>query len=150
MRPISRVEPVADVGSYQTYAVAAPAATHWRRATCAEVECDGWTHGWRTVLDLADADGANRAQYIRAMSGRRFTETRAGDTLAAFDFPPGQACFRAPTHRVRLDRQELYVVRGGDWRGNPTGRSRQHTRPELWVEDFAENQDRLITLRGRG
>jgi hypothetical protein len=150
MRPISRVEPAAPVGIFQTYSIAAPRETHWRRATCEEAGCDAHRYGWRTVLDVATDRGHNTAEYIRRMSGRRFTEERTGPTAVTFTFPPGQDCFKAADHRVRLDRQEIYVVRGGDWRGNPTGQRRTHARPEHWVEDFAENQDHLITLRERG
>jgi hypothetical protein len=150
MRPLTRIPPAGPVQAYRTYAVAAPAATHWRRATCVEVECGAWARGWRTVLDMADAEQANRALYIRTMSGRRFTEARTGPSEVTFSFPPGQPCFRAAEHRVRTARPELYVVRAGDWRGNPTGWKRQHTRPEHWVEDFAENQDALRTRYERG
>ena len=85
------------------------------------------------------------------MSGRRFTEERDATGLTVFTFEAGQEGFASPNpqeyghqnHRKRLDRMEHYIERGGDWRGNPTGMKRVHTRPEFWVESFSENQDRL-------
>jgi hypothetical protein len=44
----------------------------------------------------------------------------------------------------------MYLVRDGDWRGNPTGRKRQHTRAADWVEDMQENQGRLIDQQQKG
>jgi hypothetical protein len=38
----------------------------------------------------------------------------------------------------------VYRVKGGDFRGNPLRTpTRTVNRPELWVEEFAENQDRI-------
>ncbi|WP_225840314.1 hypothetical protein [Streptomyces sp. NK08204] len=70
-------------------------------------------------------------------------KTDAG--LTVFRFESGQRCFAE-----HYTRPEIYLVRDGDWRGNPTGRRRQHTRPADWVEDMAENQGRLIELQERG
>ena len=62
--------------------------------------------------------------------------------LTEFTFEAGQTCF--VEHRVPLEREPLYVVRDGDWRGNPRGTApRIHTRPDDWVDDFAEHQQRL-------
>jgi hypothetical protein len=47
---------------------------------------------------------------------------------------------------VPLERPELYVVRGGDWRGNPRGEVRRHSGPDSWVNDFAEHQDRIARV----
>jgi hypothetical protein len=63
--------------------------------------------------------------------------------MVEFVYKPGQRCFAE--HTKRLDRQELFTVRGGDHRGNPKGTpTRTHTRPEFWVEEFAETQDKII------
>jgi hypothetical protein len=37
----------------------------------------------------------------------------------------------------------MYLVRGGDLRGNPTGASRIHTRAEDWLEDLHEHTDKI-------
>jgi hypothetical protein len=144
MRPLSRIQPVGPVQAYKTYQVSTP-RSHTRPASCAEVGCEPYAKGWTTVLHVVD-----QAQLVHTVrtSGRPFREATDG-TQVTFVFEPGTRCFRAAEHRVQV-RPEIYVVRDGDWRGNPTGRSRQHDRPEHWVEDFALHQDRIITDLRKG
>lgn len=113
-----------------------PPGSHWRRATCAEVQCVAHLEGWDTVLPADD----DRCDYIRARSGRAFTEHRVDGGLVAFRFPPGQTCFAAADHQVPIEREPLYLVRGH--------RPRQHTRGELWVEDMSERLDVVRDRRG--
>lgn len=112
-----------------------------RVASCAEVACDGHVNGWRTVLDPADTA---RLNYVRHDSRRHFREALVGG-LVEFTFPPGQQCF--VTHRV--DAELLHIVRDHDRVGVLTAQFR-HTRPELWAEDFAENQQALADRQARG
>ncbi len=144
-----RVEPKLPAGAMQTYAIHAPRATHWRAASCAEVGCAGYLNGWRTVLHPVDQ--AAQVAYIRGDRTRRHEEVPGlVDGMVVFTFEAGQRCFSHTSHRVRLDRQELYVVRGGDWRGNPDGMLRRHVRPCDWVDDFANHQARITDKIGRG
>lgn len=136
---------------YQTYAIKRPAATHWKPATCEQVGCPSHLHGWRTEIDEHTELGASQAHYIRAESGRAFTEQRhpvARTTVFVFD--AGQACFQAARHRAPIEREPLYVVRGGDARGNPARFRRVHASADSWVDDFATNQDHLNTAAQRG
>lgn len=146
---VTRIEPAGPVQAYQTYALITPRGdTHWRTATCAEVECQAYASGWTTVIDPATELGRKQLAYIRNHSGRAYYDTTSLDTtLVELRFPPGQQCFA--THRVRVGREPLYVVRGGDWRSN-LGGIRRHTRAEHWVEDFAEHQDKIHTIHERG
>ncbi len=142
-----RIQPIGPVEAYKTYAIKAPIPTHWRAASCAEVECSHYANGWRTIVPAT----SDHADLIRSgRTGRAFTEKPAGAGLTEFVFPAGQACFRASQHKVPLERPPLYIVRGGDWRGNPTGQHRTHQRPEHWVEDFGEHQQGLADRRARG
>ena len=153
MDTMNRMPPLMPAGAYKTFSVAAPRNTHFRKAACAEVGCDGYTKGWQSAIDETTQLGQGQAQYIRRDSGRKFAESRLPDGRTLFAFEAGQRCFRSAetSHMVRLDRPEIYVVRDGDWRGNPRGTEpRQHTRPELWVEDFGEHQDRLMARLQRG
>jgi hypothetical protein len=148
-----RIEPNMPAAAYKTYSIAAPRATHWRPATCAEAQCDAYLHGWKTVIDEATELGMGQAYYIREQSGRRFREERLPGGRTEFYFEPGQRCFRSgdQRHYVRLDRQEIYVVRDGDHRGNPRGTEpRRHTRARDWTEDFALHQDRIARQTQRG
>lgn len=134
------IQPRMDVGAYKTYALVAPPATHHRKATCEEVECPNNLRGWRTVCDVGTVLGQRQAEYITKHSGRRFVSKTAG-TVITYTFGAGQQCF-AP-HTVPVGREPLYIVRGGDWRGNPTGERRQHVSAADWVEDFGEHQQRI-------
>lgn len=127
--------------AFKTYQIVAPIPTHFRPATCREVECAGYVNGWRTTV-LPDSPQAN---YIRRNSGRQFSETKNsnGDGTVVFTFPPGQTCFRASEHRVSLEREPLYVVSGGDARGNPLRTPAVRHRAADWVDDFAEHQQAI-------
>lgn len=144
MQPF-RLDPAGPVQAYKTYRITAPLQTHWRKATCAEVDCPHHLNGWATTVFAGSDDEA----LIRR-AGRHFTVEPAEGGMLRFLFPAGQACFRSSTHRLPLERPALCVVRGGDWRRH-LGVIRDHgERADLWVEDFAENQDRIRTAIERG
>lgn len=143
-----RIPPAMPVTSYKTYRVTAPLATHFRTATCAEVNCPTQAGGWITAVDETDELGAKQAFYIRNHSGRRYTEDRNhAPGLTAFVFPPGEECFAA--HKVPLDRPALFIVRSGDWRGNPFDDAVRR-RPDDWVDDFANHQQQLADKINQG
>jgi hypothetical protein len=150
MREINRINPLGGAAAYKTYQIVAPRATHWRSATCAEIGCRAHERGWKTLADLATVQGQRMTAYIRSMSGRAFTEERTSPTTITFTFSPGQQCFGSDKHQVPLEKDPIYVVRGGDWRGNPRGDRRIHTRPADWVDDFATHQGRLADTIERG
>jgi hypothetical protein len=133
---------------FKTYEIIAPLQTHFRPATCEEVECEAWRNGWKTLV----AHDSEAALYIRSgASGRRFDEVGFGrepGALVQFLFAPGQKCFAADRHRVPLEREPLYVARGGDARGNPMRERRVHTRASDWQEDFAGHLDRVRQSKG--
>jgi hypothetical protein len=144
-----RLAPTLGAAAYQTYRLQAPAATHFRPASCAEVRCEAYENGFRVPVDERTELGAEQARYIRRNSGRAFTEARQDPTgLTVFTFTPGQTCFRAADHRTPLERDPVLTVHRGDWRGMQL--LRRHTRPEFWVEDFAEHQDRLTAAIEKG
>ncbi|NUP18434.1 MAG: hypothetical protein HOZ81_20585 [Streptomyces sp.] len=144
----NRITPNLPVEAYKTYRVTSPLATHWRAATCAEVDCPAHVNGWQSTIDETTILGQQQAFYIRKQSGRRFTEERPEAGLTRFRFEAGQRCFGQ--HQVPLGRPELYLVRGGDWRGNPTGELRQHTNAQDWIDDFGEHQDNLADQIRKG
>lgn len=145
MQPF-RLDPAGPVQAYKTYGLSAPRATHFRKATCQEVECKAYAHGWVTTVDTSTTLGAQQANYIRLHSGRSFRVNTLGE-MVAFTFAPGQQCFAM--HKVSLEREPIMVVRGGDWRAN-LGLIRRHTRPVDWVDDFAENQQSIVDAQQRG
>lgn len=152
MRPVNRITPNLPPSAYRTFQIVSPLSTHWRPATCEEAECEQYARGWKSAIDESTELGQKQAWYIRKQSGRKYTESRDEQPgLTVFTFEAGQPCFSAGQHKVPLGRPEHYLVKGGDWRGNPTGMStRKHSKPEHWVEEFQENQDKLIQHQVKG
>ncbi|MFH9073451.1 hypothetical protein [Streptomyces alboflavus] len=139
-----RLPPQGPMQAYQTFSVRSrPDRTV--KAVCEQVGCDAWRRGWESVIDERTDLGRAQAAYIRGQSGRTFREQRRGDGMTVFRFEAGQRCFGE--HRTR---PELYVVRDGDWRGNPTGRQRTHVRPADWVEHMQEEFGRFSEDRRKG
>ena len=138
------------VGAYKTFQIVAPISTHFRKATCEEANCPHYLNGFRTRVDERTDLGQAQAHYIRKQSGRRFTEERDEVGLTVFTFEPGQRCFNSDDHKVRLEREEIFLTRGGDWRGNPTGERYRHTNPEFWTEEFSLHQEKLKERIDRG
>lgn len=145
-RPLFRIEPKLPPHLVKTYEINSPRSTHTRRASCIDVDCERYKKGWISPCNTNTKLGAQQANYIRLHSGRKFTYTEING-LVKFHFPPGQQCFAE--HRVSLERPELFVVRGGDWRGNPRGEEVQRKTDE-WVDDFANHQDKLATEHRKG
>jgi hypothetical protein len=152
-----RIMPKLPAGSMKTYQISAPISTHRRPATCREADCQAYLNGWTTSVDETTELGAAQAYYIRHDSGRRFTEERTIG-LTVFRFEAGQTCFlpappgQPSTHRhsVPLERTPLFVVREGDWRGNPRGIEPRILGADDWVDDFANHQNKLAEARERG
>lgn len=141
------VQPKMKPTAYRSFEVHSPIETHFRKVSCKEMECQHHLAGWSSTMDVTTEQGRVWARACRA-SGRRYTMIRDGAHVT-FHFPPGQSCLKAP-HQVPLGRPELYVVRDGDWRGNPTGRRDRVARPLEFVERMAENLDALTSAAQRG
>ena len=137
---VSRPQPLMDAAAYKTYEMRSPLSTHFRPATCAEVDCPHYLNGWRVHLEALTPD----LQEAARKSGRRYREERVAEGQTYLVFEPGQQCFRVSQHRARVDRPPLYIVRDGDHRGNPRGtKARLHQNPANWVEDFATHQQAI-------
>lgn len=146
---VFRIQPQMPAQAYKTYELRAPVASHFRPATCAEVDCPAHLHGWRTVIDETSPLGQFQASYIRKESGRAHVEHRDDAGMTVFTFEPGQRCFASGDHRLTLEREPICLVRGGDWRAD-TGLMRRHVHPEDWVDDFATHQDRIADQIQKG
>lgn len=130
----NRIPLAGRAADYQTFAIFQPSDLA-ERAACEEAGCGAYRNGWETGADERTDRGAAIADYIRNRSRRTFTERKRGDGWTIFRFESGQRCFNE-----HLTVPQVFRVRDGDWRGNPTGRSRDHVRPEDWVEDFGLHQ----------
>jgi len=139
----------APVTSMRTYQIDQPIATHYRRARCAEVQCRAQANGWRMGYDLTDPDRRAAARWIRDHSGRTYThEITDNGNKIIFTFAAGQECFEQ--HRIPLGREPFYVVRGGDFRGNPERIRSTHATADTFIDQWADDLDRINTVRERG
>ena len=136
--------PLMSPDAYRTFQILAPVSTHFRKATCAEVNCPEYLNGWRTIVPA----GSDHADLIRSLKGRYHFTEQALPGLAEFTFPAGQACFQAVNHRIRVERDERFIIRGGDRRA-AAGRVHEVSSAS-WVDGFGENQERLRALEQRG
>jgi len=132
---------------YKTYEIATPTKKFTRPATCAEVDCPNREKGWKTVIDLSTELGRKQATYIRLHSGRSFTATQNVDVLT-FTFYAGQDCFSE--HRKSLMREPFFLIKGGDFRGNPLDTPTRRLRPQSWVDDMGESLESMKEMRERG
>jgi hypothetical protein len=144
-----RVVPAMGPENYRSFHISAPTRTHWRDASCEEAGCVQYLQGFVIEIDESSALGQFQASYIRHDRTRRYYEERAEMGMTRFTFPPGNRCF-GTVHKVRIERPELFITTGGDWRGNPRGTSPARLRPDQWVDEFATHQDNLLTAYQRG
>lgn len=146
----NRITPSVGAQHYQTFQITSPISTHTKVVQCGEdVDCAAYRNGWRMKVDLGTDLGQKQAYYIKHHSGRKYKVVGQRDGLVELEFAANQPCFAE--HRVRIDRPEIYRVKGGDFRGNPLKTvTRVHKKPEFWVEEFAENQDRINRVIEKG
>lgn len=141
----ARIPSVGAPQDYKTFAWRAPVATHFRRATCEEVRCPQWANGWRLRVEGLEPGDL----HLVKTCGRKFTELEISATEHWLVFESGQACFRMRTHRLRIDKPEIFVVRGGDWRGR-VGETFHHASVDDWVDELANHQDKIVRAIERG
>lgn len=151
---INHAPPVRRVDQMKTYGLSAPQSTHYRRASCREVDCPNYANGWRSGFDVTVPEKAEAARLIRLHSGRLFTveEIKGGPLnmvqMVIFTFGPGQECFQQ--HSVPLERDPVLYVRDGDWRGNDTGFKHVFKSNVDWVDDFGEHQEKIKSAFEQG
>lgn len=141
----------APVHTMRTFQIDQPLRTHFRLATCTEVSCPASAHGWKMGFDLSDPEKRAAARWIRDHSGRTYTHELIGEgqhQRIVFTFAAGQRCF--DKHHVPLEREPFYVVRGGDFRGNPERMRRRHGSADSFVDEWANDLDKLHTIHERG
>lgn len=127
--------------THKMYSVAAPLATHWRPATCAEVDCPNYLNGWRVRVEGLPDDLLHAAKT----SGRKYAQLDVGPGETWLVFEAGQQCF-AP-HEKSLDRPAIFAVRNDlTTRGRPF----VHSGPDAWLDDFGSHQQMLKDQKERG
>lgn len=141
-----RLPPRMPAQAYKTYRLDAPISTHTRPATCQEVGCEPYQHGWATTVLPGSQDEA----VVKA-SGRHWSSVEVAEGgFLRYTFPPGQPCFRASVHRAPLEREPIFSVVAGDHRVTQPEVLRRHTSAESWVDDFATHQQTIADAIERG
>lgn len=121
------------MGEQMHWTIQSPIATHWRSASCAEVGCLDYHHGWRIRVDaLPEAD-----LHAMRVSGRRYEVAEVGPGETYWVFEADQSCFKASTHRAAVGRPELYVVRD-------RGDVRRYDRGDQWANDLASHTTKIV------
>lgn len=131
-----------------SYRILNPISTHFRPATCEDVDCEHYLSGWQSLIDESTDLGQRQAHYIRKESARRYTESRNGAGLTVFTFEAGQSCFGASKHRTNVGLNPLFAVD----RLNDSGRvsRRVHSSAGSWGDDLHTHTDDLLGEIGKG
>lgn len=147
---VSRLPAKLPPGAMQTYEIDAPLETHWRSATCEEVECAAYLQGWTSDVP-PDSDGEARIKstYDSEIRRGQVTTTVTPEGFTRYHFPAGTPCFRRIWHKLPLERPGIYTLRTGDWRGTD-GIIRTFNSGDEWVDSFATHQDGIKKLIDRG
>ena len=108
-----------------------PSRTHWRKATCREVNCSHYVNGWVTRV----APGSPQDLYIRGDTERQHKLER-GEEFNFYTFEPGQRCYRSGQHRIKLDRGPWLTKNqpGKEW-GRLELNAMDHNQ---WTDEFNE------------
>jgi hypothetical protein len=100
----------APINLMQKFRIARPKKTHWRNATCSEVNCKPYQKGFRTIV----GKDTQQAAYIRGhlkiggfTCGRPYQEQITADGMAIFTFPAGTECF--DSHPVQVGRGDIFI-----------------------------------------
>src|SRR5258708_32124636 len=97
--PLFRIPPALPAAAMKTYQIAAPLATHWRKATCEEYGCEQYQHGWQTTVDESTELGQRQGEYNRHDRARERAGPPARGGPTRLWFRPGANDFRPPhTH----------------------------------------------------
>ena len=123
---------------YETYAVRSPLRTHYRKATCQEVQCPAYTNGWHYRIEHLTPE----LLYAALHSGRKYRQVDVTEGESYLVFEPGQICFDYKTHYLPLERPEFYFVGRGRGSTFSHRRAAQYT-AQNWVDKFAEKLSSL-------
>jgi len=108
--------------------------THFRRATCEEVDCTQFLNGWVTNVII----GSPQDQYIRQDKSRKSVAVKVDEANIEYYYESGQQCFR--THSVKIDRAPFFTV---NQPGKETGRlHRANIDFDEWTDRFNEQSYR--------
>jgi hypothetical protein len=149
----NRLVPELGPEHYKSYSLSAPLKSHWKKATCEEYECDEFVYGYVLTLYTGDSMFEERYYYLTHDKTRKHSMQRVSDACIKFIYGPGNDGMGQvhAEHRVPIGRPPFLIVAEGDFRGNPRGtRPLFHRRVEDWIDDSANQFDRLRTALQQG
>lgn len=126
-----------DPRKVKSYRMVRPKDTHFKEATCNDVDCPHYNFGWFTTVPI----GSPQEHYIRNQSGRQFTASSEDGLNVTFVFPAGQKCFQQ--HRVPLERPAISLIM------NTQGQYNKVEFPRF-VDDFNEQSYKINKARKEG
>lgn len=143
-----RITPKLSPHLFKTYRTSSPLTSHYRKATCQEIDCRFYREGWTfRVQDMTAQD-----LYMVKQLGKRYTEQHIEEGVDYLVFEPGQTCFAESQHFIPLDRPAFFFRGHGDFRligthGSPDSarweRSAKEMTAEDWVDSFQNDVDKL-------
>ena len=128
--------------THKTYSISAPRNTHWRKATCEEVDCKYFREGW--TYDFRQLDH-ELLRAIELAQPRRHYRKVQHLGVEYWVFAPGQPCFAG--HEKRIDRPEFFFVTPNS-KHLIVPKATQHANWDNWQDDFANHQERVKKERG--
>ena len=142
---INRRIPRLGAHAYKSYSWRQPLETHSHRVSCADAQCSDYRHGWVTLVDTATELGQRQFDYLSHDTSRSPHVEKTGTSLVSFTYPPGSQPFDSTRHEHYrpIGYDPVTLVTGGDWRGNPRRTEPRIMRPQDWICDFAEHQEKL-------
>ena len=120
------------------YQATFPLESHWRQASCKEVDCPNYVMGWVTRVQI----GSSLNDYIKQSSkARKYKIVREGE-LSAYYFEAGQECFKgqAGQHRIKLERG-AWLTRNASSR-TPLFLEQNAMDVNQWIDEFNEDSYR--------
>lgn len=148
---LNRIPPKMRPEMYKTYSWRQPLSSHWRQATCEEVDCIDFLNGFVLTVETDTDLGRKRFDFLTHDKTRSCSIQRLSLGMFKFIYAPGNTCMKAYDHRIQVGRPPRLLVLGGDWRGNPRNvPTIVHSRMDDWIEDFATHQDMIAERFRRG
>ena len=110
-----------------------------------------YINGFTLTIDISTPLGQKQYDFCTHDRERSYTIDEQGMYVRHFIYPPGTRGFAGAVHdhRLPVGREPLLFVRAGDWR-RYLAPAYQHAYVDDWVEDFAENQNRITEIQKRG
>ena len=106
-----------------------PRSSHYRTASCAEVNCPNYQNGFQIILPTTMI-----VQIIAIRESRmQYNEEEMEGGLIRFVFAPGQECFegQAGEHKTNLERDPIFL------------KNRTVQEPDQWKDGIVESLYRL-------